>query len=142
MPRVFSIRFGLALAFVFSLGTSRTDAGPTKYDPKTKSFRITYTFAALPSFGMSPDQIEQFGEIQKATPDQEANVRTIYKAVSVILEDVTARPYRFSRLRRQRQAGRRHHLAHRQVRPRRMGGFGSDRGTSGPDRALLPIPGR
>ena len=90
MPRVFSIRFGLALAFVFSLGTSRTDAGPTKYDPKTKSFRITYTFAALPSFGMSPDQIEQFGEIQKATPDQEANVRTIYKAVSVILEDVTA----------------------------------------------------
>ena len=90
MPRVSTCKLALALVLLVSLGTNRSEAGPTKYDPKTKSFPINYTFAALPSFGMPPEQIAQLGEIQKATDEQETQIRTIYQSVSKILEDVTS----------------------------------------------------
>jgi len=43
------------------LSGSPASAGPTRYDPKTRSFNITYTYAALPQYGMSFDQVEALG---------------------------------------------------------------------------------
>ena len=64
-------------------------AGPARYDPKARTFSITYTYAALPSFGMPTDQIESLGQLQSASQAQDAKIRAYHKAVSDIIEDVT-----------------------------------------------------
>jgi len=84
--------------FVLVAAFGTAIAGPARYDPKTRSFRITYTYAALPSWGMTPDQIESLGELQEATPDQDSKIRALHAAVSKILEDISDGRARISSL--------------------------------------------
>ena len=101
MPRVLPSPVRLlfcAQAFALALTAGSSVAGPTKYDPKTRTFNLNYTYAALPSFGMPPDQIEQLGTPQKATTEQDAKVRALHQAVSLILEEVTDKRARIGSL--------------------------------------------
>ena len=77
------------LLITSSMAAPSAFGGPARYDPKTRSFAITYTYAALPSFGMPTDQIETLGQLQSATQAQDAKIRAYHKAVSDIVEDVT-----------------------------------------------------
>jgi hypothetical protein len=93
IPFIKSLPRATFLATLFMLGflweSPPATAGPAKYDPKTRSFNLTYTYAFLPSFGMSSDQIESLGQLQEATKAQDAKIRAYHKTVSNIIEDVT-----------------------------------------------------
>src|SRR4051812_43258262 len=83
-------RLSVLAAAVVVLGSAWPAwGGPTKYDPATRSFNLTYTYAALPSFGMSPEQIEALGALQQASEDQDSKVRSLQQAVSNIIFQVT-----------------------------------------------------
>ncbi len=60
----------------------RAAAGPGTYDPATRTFNLTYTYAVVPSAGMMGSQLEQLGQVQPATQDQDAKIRAYFAAVS------------------------------------------------------------
>jgi hypothetical protein len=81
--RTRTIRFALALiALSMAPWCPRALAGPGTYDPATRTFNLTYTYAIVPSAGMMGDQLEQLGLVKPATPDQDAKVRAYFAAVS------------------------------------------------------------
>jgi hypothetical protein len=63
-------------------GGHRAVAGPGSYDPATRSFNLTYTYAVVPSAGMMPDQLDQLGQVRPVSQDQDAKVRGYFAAVS------------------------------------------------------------
>ncbi len=67
---------------LFGWCRSEVTAGPGNYDPATRTFNLTYTFAVVPSAGMMGAQLEQLGQVQPATPDQNAQIRAYFAAVS------------------------------------------------------------
>ena len=73
---------GLWLAVAVSVPTAT--AGPATYDKATRSFRFTYTFAALPGSVGSV-----VGTVQKPSPIQEARVKGLVGRVSDVLYQVT-----------------------------------------------------
>jgi hypothetical protein len=99
MPRADMRRaYCAALAPLLLIAARPAAAGPTQYDPKARVFDIKYTYAALPSSGMSPPEIEQLGSPQKATVEQDANIRSIIHAAGKILEEVTGKRARIGSL--------------------------------------------
>ena len=64
-------------------------AGPASYDPETKSFRLTYTYATLPFPTMDHDQIAAIGKPDSPTEEQDAKVRAIVKQVSDAIYEAT-----------------------------------------------------
>src|ERR1035437_5702031 len=62
-------------------------AGPARYDPETRSIRLTYTYAALTE-GLFGDAA--IGAPQTPTPEQDANVRSIVLRVSDALSKATS----------------------------------------------------
>jgi hypothetical protein len=64
-------------------------AGPAKYDPASRAFNLTYTYASLPHFGMTPQQVEALGTLQQPGPEQDEQVRGLHQAVSQVLFEIT-----------------------------------------------------
>ena len=82
------IDYKLLLVGVLGLcefASSTALGGPATYDKSSKSFRFTYTFAALP--GGVPGSV--VGQVQKPRPDQEAVVKGLVGKVSDVLYQVT-----------------------------------------------------
>lgn len=78
------------LAFLALLiAAAAAQAGPARYDPATRSVRIAYTFAEIPSFGMTAEQLQALGSRQNPTEDQEAYIRALIKDAGTVLHDVT-----------------------------------------------------
>ncbi len=74
---------------------SKVAAGPARYDSETKSFKFTYTYAALTEGAFGDAAI---GAPQKATTEQDAMVRTIMLKVSDALSKATAGRIRIASL--------------------------------------------
>ena len=91
MTRIASPPRFLALVMSLVLGpaASLSHAGQATYDPATRSFRLMYTYAYLPHFGMQPAEVEKLGTPQQASKDQDAFVRAIHKDASEVLREVT-----------------------------------------------------
>ena len=87
-PGLASGMAGVVIAFVLSPGAI---AGPAKYTGETRSIRVTYTFAEIPSFGMTPDQLQALGRIQKPTKEQEIYIRALIRDASTALYELSDR---------------------------------------------------
>ena len=87
-PWIASRGVGVLIAFVFSMTAM---GGPAKYTGETRSIRVTYTFAEIPSFGMTPDQLQALGRIQNPTKDQEIYIRALIKDASTALYELSDR---------------------------------------------------
>ncbi|MEO6811308.1 MAG: hypothetical protein ABI353_19530, partial [Isosphaeraceae bacterium] len=77
----------LALVSGFWASVPEAKAGPARYDPQTKSFRFTYTYAALSENIMLGSQ--GIGARQTPTPEQDAKTRAMVQAVSDALKKAT-----------------------------------------------------
>jgi hypothetical protein len=75
---------GLAAAGVASPAL----AGPASYDPKTRSFTFSYTFASLSTTGPTLN-LAQAGQVQTPTKEQDDTVRALVKLVSDVMEQAT-----------------------------------------------------
>ncbi|WP_165221458.1 hypothetical protein [Aquisphaera insulae] len=69
-------------------------AGPAKYTGETRSARVTYTFAEIPSFGMTPDQLQTLGRPQSPSKEQEAYIRALVKDASTVLYELSEKRLR------------------------------------------------
>jgi hypothetical protein len=80
---------GLAGLLFWIAWASPSFAGPAKYDPASRAFNLTYTYASLPHFGMRPQEVETLGALQKPGPGQDEKVRGLHQAVSQVLFEIT-----------------------------------------------------
>src|SRR4051794_33897088 len=79
--------FGTLIGVLCSGSPPAAWAGPARYDPETRSIRLTYTFAALANGQFGDAAI---GAPQKPTSEQDATVRTVAIKVSDALSKATA----------------------------------------------------
>lgn len=88
-PRIRKVRSLAVLILVpgFWASVPEAKAGPARYDPQTRSFHFTYTYAALSENVYAG--IQGIGARQKPTPEQDAKARAMVKAVSDALERAT-----------------------------------------------------
>src|SRR4051794_13747034 len=83
------VLLGIAVALAVPARDAR--AGQTKYDPKTKSFRMNYTYARLPSPEslLSGGAAMQAGEPQTPSDEQDRTVHRFLDAVNAALQTAT-----------------------------------------------------
>jgi len=86
-----SLLFFAGLLGLTDLFVTMAHAGPAKYDQEKRTIRLTYTFATIPSPNMTPDQIQQLGQRQEPTEEQEKNVRSLFQEANAALFDATGK---------------------------------------------------
>lgn len=88
-PTWAALRMMACLSVGAMVASGPATAGPTSYDPKSRSFRLTYTYAAVPAINSSAEQIAAAGTRQTASKEQDAQVRAVHAAVSDQLSQAT-----------------------------------------------------
>ena len=79
----------LATTLVVWMSGTLVTAGPASYDGNTRSIQLTYTYANLPFYGMTPDQMRELGSIPQPTADQDRKVRQFMLMASAVIFDAT-----------------------------------------------------